>query len=301
MMKTYLSIDIGGTNVKYALLDRAGRIIEQGKVPTAPNKEAFFKSVDAIVEKYKDRGIKGLAFCAPGKITDTTIHFGGALPFLDGVDFSQRYQSLNIPIAGINDGKASVLAESWLGNLKGVSNAAAITLGTGVGGGLIVNGRLVQGAHFQAGELSFMNVNQMANGFDGYAGSIGSAVKMINKINEKLDNSEKNDGLAAFKAINDQDKIALKIFNDYCNNIAQIILNLQSVVDLEKIAIGGGISAQPTLIKGIRAAYNRLLNSNELISKTLTPAKIVEAKFKNNSNIYGALYNLLLKVNHESL
>lgn len=73
------------------------------------------------------------------------------------LNFAQRYKKLGIPVAVINDGKASVLAENWLGSLKDLNNCAAITLGTGVGGGIIVNGRLLNGVHFQAGEISFCN------------------------------------------------------------------------------------------------------------------------------------------------
>src|SRR5699024_11774657 len=62
-----------------------------------------------------------------GKIAKTEIHFGGALPFLDGVDFAKRYKKYNLPIAVINDGKASVLAENWLGSLKDMKNCASIT------------------------------------------------------------------------------------------------------------------------------------------------------------------------------
>lgn len=301
MNNYYLGIDIGGTNVKYALLNKSGEIIEKGKIKTEQKKEPFLHNLDQIVEKYQDKGLKGIGFCAPGKITDTTIHFGGSLPFLDGIDLGKRYEKLNLPVAGVNDGKASVLAESWLGSLKDIDNCAAITLGTGVGGGIIVDGNLVLGTHSQAGELSFMQLNMSKPDFDGFAGMQGSAVGMISEVNKALGNSDLQDGLAAFKAINEGDPVAKKIFADYCMKIAVLILNLQSVVDLERIAIGGGISAQPIVVETINQQYQKLLSSNELIKKTLTPAKIVDAKFKNSANIYGALYNLLLKVNKEEL
>ena len=68
MKKNYLSIDIGGTNVKYAELNNAGNIIEQGKIKTSHDKEQFLKNIDQIVEKYVKKEIKGIAFCAPGKL-----------------------------------------------------------------------------------------------------------------------------------------------------------------------------------------------------------------------------------------
>ena len=301
MKKNYLSIDIGGTNVKYAELNNAGNIIEQGKIKTSHDKEQFLKNIDRIVAKYVKKGIKGIAFCAPGKIAHTKIHFGGALPFLDGIDFAVRYKKYDIPVTVINDGKASVLAENWLGSLKDMRNCAAITLGTGVGGGIIVNGKLLNGAHFQAGELSFLQLNMKEPGFDGFAGGYASAVQMIKNVNEAIENDDDTDGLAAFEAINNGNEKAKKIFDEYCKRIAAIIIDIQAVVDLDAIAIGGGISAQPIVIQGINQAYDQVLADNELIRKTFTRPKIVEAKFKNGANLYGALYNLFIHVNGEKL
>lgn len=301
MKKNYLSIDIGGTNVKYAELNNAGNIIEQGKIKTSHDKEQFLKNIDQIVEKYVKKEIKGIAFCAPGKIALTKIHFGGALPFLDGIDFAVRYKKYDIPVTVINDGKASVLAENWLGSLKDMQNCAAITLGTGVGGGIIVNGKLLNGAHFQAGELSFLQLNMKEPGFDGFAGGYASAVQMIRNVNEAIENDDETDGLAAFEAINNGNEKAKKIFDEYCKRIAAIIIDIQAVVDLDAIAIGGGISAQPIVVQGINQAYDKVLADNELIRKTFTRPKIVEAKFKNGANLYGALYNLFIHVNGEKL
>ena len=301
MKKNYLSIDIGGTNVKYAELNNAGNIIEQGKIKTSHDKEQFLKNIDQIVEKYVKKEIKRIAFCAPGKIAHTKIHFGGALPFLDGIDFAVRYKKYDIPVTVINDGKASVLAENWLGSLKDMQNCAAITLGTGVGGGIIVNGKLLNGAHFQAGELSFLQLNMKEPGFDGFAGGYASAVQMIRNVNEAIENDNETDGLAAFEAINNGNEKAKKIFDEYCKRIAAIIIDIQAVVDLDAIAIGGGISAQPIVVQGINQAYDKVLADNELIRKTFTRPKIVEAKFKNGANLYGALYNLFIHVNGEKL
>lgn len=301
MKKNYLSIDIGGTNVKYAELNNAANIIEQGKIKTSHDKEQFLKNIDQIVEKYVKKEIKGIAFCAPGKIAHTKIHFGGALPFLDGIDFAVRYKKYDIPVTVINDGKASVLAENWLGSLKDMQNCAAITLGTGVGGGIIVNGKLLNGAHFQAGELSFLQLNMKEPGFDGFAGGYASAVLMIRNVNEAIENDDETDGLAAFEAINNGNEKAKKIFDEYCKRIAAIIIDIQAVVDLDAIAIGGGISAQPIVVQGINQAYDKVLADNELIRKTFTRPKIVEAKFKNEANLYGALYNLFIHVNGEKL
>lgn len=301
-MKNYLSIDIGGTEIKFAKLDSAGNIIEKDKIATDQDKAKFLENIDQIVNRYIS-DIKGIGFCAPGKIENTKIRFGGALPFLDGIDFAEIYgKKYHIAVAVINDGKASVLAENWLGSLKGEQNCAAITLGTGVGGGIIIDGHLLRGTHYQAGELSFM-INDLSHpdNMQGSLGNIGSAVNFIKKINHKLNYPKENDGLHAFEAIKEKSPDAVNIFQNYCLTIAGLILNIQTVVDVEKIAIGGGISAQPILISGINKEYDKLVQEkNPIIGNTLTKPAIVSAHFRNDSNLYGSLYNLLLQINREN-
>lgn len=302
-MQNYLSIDIGGTNIKFAELDGAGNIIRRGKVDTPHQKSEFLKAIDQIINKCSTN-IKGLAICSPGKIEKTKIKFGGSLPFLDGIDFEELYgNKYKIPISIINDGKASVLAENWLGSLKDEDNCAAITLGTAVGGGIVVNGKLVRGIHNQAGELSFMITNSHnANDMKGNVGSLASAVQLIKNINKQDDFSDLTDGMHAFDLIKKNEPQSLDLFDEYCKQIAIIILNIQSVVDIKKVAIGGGISAQPILIQGINDAYDTLTNTdNSLIGATLTKPEIVTSKFRNDSNLYDALYNLLLELDGESI
>lgn len=297
-MNNYLSIDIGGTNVKFALLDRSGNIISKEKIITIPKKKEFLENIDHIV--YKFNNLKGIAFCAPGQIINNTIHFGGALTFLDGMNFQRRYEKLGIPIAVINDGKASVLAESWLGNLKDTSNCASITLGTGIGGGVVVNNQLLLGVNAQAGELSFMRFSADPKSHE-IAGFTFSAVEMISKINALAGNSDLKDGYKAFEQINKHEKKASEIFNKFCAGIASIIFNMQTVVDLEKIAIGGGISAQPIVIKTINRAYDEIMNNTPIIKQMLKKPIITSAKFRNDANLYGALYNLLIQEDQEKL
>ena len=301
-MRNYLTVDIGGTEIKFAVLNSAGNIIKKSKIPTKQNKEQFLSDVDQIVKKHIDE-VKGIAFCSPGKIENTKIRFGGSLPFLDGIDFAEIYgRRFHIPVAVINDGKASVLAENWLGSLKDETTCAAITLGTGVGGGIIINGHLLRGTHYQAGELSFMISNlSLPKDMQGALGVNGSAVKFVKAVNQKVNYQDENDGLHAFEVIKEGVPEAVAIFHDYCFKIAVLILNMQTVVDINKVAIGGGISAQPILINGINKAYDKLVNEyNPIIGSTLTKPSIVSAHFRNESNLYGSLYNLLLQINREN-
>nr|WP_239667979.1 hypothetical protein [Streptococcus salivarius] len=115
-----------------------------------------------------------------------------------------------------------------------MTNGAALVLGSGLGGGFIINGKLFQGSHFQAGELTFLLPVQMEKVDPSLMrGMTLSAVGLITKVNEVLGNSDIKDGLAAFKAINAGDETVYSLFESYCRNLAITILNLQTIFDME--------------------------------------------------------------------
>ncbi|MDN2452958.1 ROK family protein [Lactobacillus sp. UCMA15818] len=302
-MRNYLSIDIGGTAIKYGLIDHSGNLIEKGTVDTPQNLEEFKQSLIGIISMYKEK-VYGLAFSVPGKVDSKQgiIYFGGSLPFLNGFNFEKFiHEEVGvIPVGVENDGKAAALAEMWLGNLKDIDDAAAIILGTGVGGGIIINGRLLPGSHFQAGELSFMMSNFNSVGYEELVGTNLSAVKMIEKIAVAENLTNKKDGRVVFTLINKGNSEVVKIFREYCKKIALLIINVQTVVDLTNFVIGGGISSQSILIKTINEEYDEILNKLPLLNDTLTRPHIQKAKFENSANLYGALYGLLQKIDNSS-
>lgn len=292
-MKNYLAIDIGGTNIKYGLVNDQGTISDKGRISSKSNNlDEFLAKLYPICERFKNQ-YDIIAISVPGKvdITAQKIYFGGSLPFIHNISMQSvlgdRYA---VPVYVENDGKCSVLGEKWMGNLQCEDNCAALVLGTGIGGGIVVNGQLLRGSHFQAGEFSFALSNPLKRNFDYIFGQQFSAVKMISDVNCKLSNPVKDDGKAAFKAINSGDKAANQIFEQYCSGIAALILNIQVIVDLNKIAIGGGISAQPVVVEEINRQYDLLLKSMTPLDEILTRPQIVNAKLKNDANLYGAVY-----------
>lgn len=298
MRNNYLSIDVGGTEIKYGVLDRAGKLICHSKVLT-PKKELslFLKAIDQIIDLYADQ-VRGVAFSVPGRVIPLTgeIGIGGALPFLDGVNLIKHVHNTfgnGLIVSVENDGKAAALAELWLGNLRNEQNCAAIVLGTGVGGGVILNGQLYRGVHYQSGELSFVPYD---NGNHKY-GTVGSAVLMINKIAKHNHLEDPNDGLKVFKLINQRDEYAYSVFKAYCKRIACLILTMQATFDLNRYVIGGGISAQPIVADTIANEFEKLLQNLDLAN--IPRPTIIKAYFENNANLYGSLYNLLLQVNGE--
>ena len=161
-MKNYLVFDAGGTFTKYALMNENAEILEKDKVPTpdyhTKTKEDYYAVLDSVVEKYKNR-IEGIAISMPGMLDNRNGYCvtAGYLAYLAGstvgTELSQRY---GIPVSVENDGKCAALAEFWRGSLKGCTNGAVVVIGTGVAGGIILNGKLFRGNHFTAGEYSYI-------------------------------------------------------------------------------------------------------------------------------------------------
>ena len=289
----YLAIDIGGTAIKSALINQSGRILTQSEVAT-PKKSlvAFLQTLDEIIVPNLAK-IQGIGFSIPGTIDSQsgTIYHGGSLPYLDTfklvTSLEDQYQK---QIVIENDGKAAALAELFDGGLKGINNGMAITLGTGLGGGLVINGNLYKGVNFQAGEISFVLENQAKGD---YYGLKYSAVGMINEIASQLNLANKNDGRAVFNLINEKNDIAWPIFKNYCRGIATLIYNIQVVLDLEVVAIGGGISSQKIVVEQIKHELNEVLATKEIVNKIIKLPRIVLTKHRNSANLIGAVYPFL--------
>ena len=293
-MAEYLTVDVGGTEIKYGLMTADGRLKENKKQPTPDNLAEFTQLIQSLIDQYHEQ-VFGYAFSVPGKIdTKTeTIYFGGSLTYLDGFCFKNELETYGKSISVQNDAKAAALAELWLGNLKGIDNGAAMILGTGVGGGIILDGQLRMGSHFQAGEFSFMSSDYSANDYS-CAGFTNSAVGMVERINTMLGNDNVTDGREAFKAIHAGNPQAISIFENYCRAIANQILSIQGVLDVKRFVIGGGISAQKILIEEINHQFQAIVKSNPILEINIPKdIEIMTTKFGNDANLYGALYHFL--------
>ena len=296
-MTEYLTVDVGGTDIKYGVMTANGHLKESKKQSTPDNLAEFTQLIQSLIDQYYEQ-VCGYAFSVPGKIdTKTeTIYFGGALTYLDGFCVESELETYGKRISVQNDGKAAALAELWLGNLKGIDNGVAMILGTGVGGGIILDGQLRIGPHFQAGEFSFMSSDYSADDYS-CAGFTSSAVGMVERINTMLGNDNITDGKAAFEAIHGGNKQAISIFEDYCYVIANQILSIQGILDVKRFVIGGGISAQKILVEEINRQFNTIIKSNPILEVNIPKdIEIMATKFGNDANLYGALYNFLQKV-----
>jgi len=296
-MAKYLAIDIGGTNIKFGLVDDKGAILEQAEIALPMNKETnatdFLEVILKFVYPY-EKQIDGIAISMPG-IIDSEAGYcfsAGAIYCLAQTNIVDLIKErINLPVTVQNDGKCAALAELWVGNLKGSKNSAAVLLGTGIAGGLIINGELYNGHNFAAGEMSFMlfNASETATGF--WAGK-SSAPTLVRKVSEKVDISDL-DGRRVFKLIEDGNELALTSLDEFCEDLAAQLYSLQALLDLEMFAIGGGISKQPKLIERLQAQID-LYNENHPMKAYMSfipKPKVTTCKFYNDSNLIGAVYH----------
>lgn len=293
----FLSFDIGGTALKSAIIDHSGNILAKQSLATPQNLPAFLSEIKQQIEANLSE-IRGVAISCPGKIDSVTgtVYFGGSLPFLHEVSLGARLSNdYQLPVSVINDGKAAALAELWLGNLQNIKNGAAITLGTGIGGGIIINGEILQGSHFQAGELSFMFQNMDDHSLDSLAGMRGSAVGLIESLAKISDQPDEKNGAKLFESLDLSLSSVQSLISQYSRSVAETIYNLAVVLDLQRVVIGGGISSQKILIQSITEAFEDIYDSIPLIKQTLTMPEIMSCHFKNDANLLGALYHLLEK------
>lgn len=301
MQRHYLSIDIGGTTIKSARIDHSGNIITNRKSATPHHRGAFLGALKKIITR--NRGVRAVCVSVPGIVNPRTgiVQFTGALGFMGDFAFGDYLRHFaGLPVYVGNDANCATLAEMWLGNLTGVNNGAVVTLGTSVGGGLMLNGQLFVGPHFRAGELSaIVNNHDHQDPHESTVGASTSAVKMVAAVATACGLSDKRDGRRAFAEINRHNPQAWPIFTAFCRRVAVLLANVQAVVDLERVLIGGGISAQPVVVTEIRHQFALLQSADRRLHDDITMPDIKTAKFGNEANLLGALYGLLLQVEEE--
>ena len=286
----FLVFDIGGTFIKYALMNEDNQIVEQSNIPTPKTgREDLIDALGSIYDEYGN--IDGIAISMPGIIDRENGYcaMGGALTYNN--DFYLRdalKQRCPVNISMENDAKCAAAAEASLGALKDVKDGFVLIFGTMIGGGYIKNGRVVHGKHFSAGEVSYIitrdnELPEKPNVF-GNRCSVLKLCEAFAKI-KNLD-ADKVDGYMVFDAINNNDEDALKALDEYTYGIAVEIFNLQTILDPERFAIGGGISAQNSFIDSIR---NNLEKLYEVCPYSVPHAEVVRCEFDNDANLIGAL------------
>ena len=288
-----LTIDIGGSFTKYARMTEDMEILSRGKIPTPQSgRDAL---LDALVSLYEEESVEGITISLPGIIDAENgyVVMGGALRYND--DFYLRhalFQRCRTKIHLENDAKCAAMAEASAGSLKDVSDGFVLIFGTMIGGAFIHDHRLLRGRHFSAGEVSY--ITTIRNGYpdqDVVFGNRCGVPRLCRKYADRKRLSlDAVDGVRLFQDAQAGDEIALDCINEFAHEIAVQIFNIQTVLDPERFAIGGGISAQPMLIEAIRKNLKTLYS---VCLYDIPQAEVVACQFQNDANLYGALHCFL--------
>lgn len=300
-MGYYVVIDLGGTFVKYALADQTGALQQHGKTPSScTSTEALIDLLEKVVRQF-DAPFQGVAISMPGRIETRTgvAHTGGTFSFLhDAPIASLLQQRLGVPVTVANDGKCAANAELWRGTMQEVDSGVVIVLGTGTGGGLILNHQVYMGHTLGAGEFSFLGVDfarlpkgisvtrdDMSAVWANYMSATG--LLRIYRNHKRLSADAPLDGFAFFRAYDAGEPEARTALEEFGRFAAAGIYTIQAVLDAQRIAIGGGISARPEIVQAISQAVDRQYASISFTA--FGKPEIVHCRFGNDANLIGAL------------
>ncbi len=292
-MKKYLAIDLGGTAIKYGVVNENLEFIAKGKVPSrCESKEVFVEDLRKIWNELGE-GTEGMCISMPGVIDRYKgfAHTGGAFTWVRQLPVASiLHDELGIDVTICNDAKAAALAEIGFGNLKGIRNGAAIILGTGIGGAIMINNQLIDGSHYSAGEFSFLreDVKARENNTDIFAFTNG--VQGLKNAIQNASGLENVDGLEAFRLIKEEkNEKVLQGVRDFCWYLAFHIYNLQAALDLERFVIGGGISNEPMFIELVQEAVKAKFES--AIFPGIPMPEVIVCRYQSDANLIGAVYN----------
>ena len=307
----YMVFDVGGTAIKYSVMDEDLRIYAKGEVPTPTDtREHFYHVLEEIYLPHKAE-TEGIALALPGFIDMEKgyVDAPGAIAYNAGAcigpDLEKRF---GCPVHIANDGKCAAVAEFWKGELKGCTNGSVMILGTGIGGGLIVGGKLVNGIHFTAGEFSFLQCRpDLWDDVEGLFTAHSSVRGMLSyyrytRMQKGLPADGPLDGRIFFELYRQGDPDAAAALDRLAGSAARQIYNMSVLLDLEVVAIGGGISAQDAVIEAIRTRVAGAYASgpNAACGFRLTAPRITRCHFGSEANQIGALY-LYLKAKGKPL
>lgn len=309
----FISIDIGGTSIKYGVVDRAGNILKQSTIKTIDKKNIFITNIVTIVNSLKDEfEIEGVGICAPGIIKeDGFMVTAGAIKSLYGENIKKEIEEQTGYIVTIaNDANAAAIAEKWIGNATNMRNYVCLVLGTGVGGAVVINNQIYAGSNGMAGEFGWTMINELPSEGDIEVATLNKKSAVVNGlcvnynrknllVNPKA--KESFDAKEVFELEKQGDMIAKEVLTDFFTNLAVGIINVMSSFDPDGILIGGGISNnkefEERLLKQIKEVKSRHASINHMSQTIETP--VLMTKLKNNAGMIGAAFLIKEKIDSQ--
>jgi glucokinase len=267
-MNNYLGIDIGGTNVAFGIVNNEGEIIYSNNLKTEDFKSTIelASRVKELISSETKESYSSIGIGAPSLNINTgnieyapNLNWGEIVPLKE--DFTQVF---NLPVTVINDANAAALAEKHFGEARELDNFATITLGTGVGLGTFLNGKLTQGTNGLAGELGHFVVRRAGREcncgnlgcLETYAGAYG----IVLTAKEKLEFSSGGSALTVlppsnltpleiFNAARKDDPVSLEVVDAVCHDLGYALSALINLLDVEYIFITGGIAHSGNILR----------------------------------------------------
>ena len=302
----YVGFDIGGTTVKYGVLDESGRVLEKGTMETEYEPTIFYRNLLKRIEEAQTRyQIKGIGISAPGIVQkDGFMLTAGAISSLYGENFKQKLEGLTgLPVTVENDANAVAIAEKWLGNAINMENYLCLVLGTGVGGGIVINGKVYRGSHGMAGEFGWMMIDKLPEtgnletvSINRRASIVDGLIRLYNEAQQKnIENFVPvSDARDIFDLAERGDRLANTITKQFYVDLSVGLVNLISCFDPEAILIGGGVSANEFFHQELQKTLIEVEKNhaavNYLRGKTIAP--VIPTKLKNDAGLIGAVYQV---------
>ncbi|MEI5989846.1 hypothetical protein A5881_001339 [Enterococcus termitis] len=281
-----LAFDIGGSAVKYGIWQE-NQLVCQQSLPLPSDWETMKRTLKQIFEENSSNlPLQGVAFSAPGVVDDQNGEIRGvsAVPYIHHFPIKNELNALfGVPVSLENDANCAALAEVWLGAASDVENSVFFVIGTGIGGAIVIDRKLVKGRNLFGGEFGYMALNESAS-----LSEMGSVVKSVKKYN-RLKGTQIN-GHNLFELAEQGDELAIQLTTTFYVGVARGIYNLLVCFDPGRIVIGGGVSANKQLIPNIDRQLQRLLLANAV---TELEYELVACQFGNDANLIGAVYHFI--------
>ena len=286
-----LAIDIGGTMIKYGLVSSDGEILSTDKIETEAEKglENILNKIDNIFKRYKENNPVGIAVSGTGQINGIIGKVIGGNPIIPNWIGTNLVKILekkyNLPAVLENDVNCVALGEKWIGAGKDLSNFICLTIGTGIGGGIILNNQLFRGENFVAGEFGHILIKK--GEFEQFA-STTALIRLVKERTEKTLNGKEIFDLEKKEIVEYQE-----VISEWIENLTDGLSSIIYCFNPANIILGGGVIGQG------EALINRIKNSlfKKIGLQFKEKLNIIQAKLGNNAGMIGASYLLLEKIN----
>jgi len=309
----FAGIDIGGTNIKFGLFDKSGKIIHRGQKPTLAEKgpQPLMHLITNIGESLmliaaeEELNIKHLGVGSPGAVDHNTGKVIGPCPNINGWTGMEigniLRQRLNIPVYVDNEVNGMALGEYYYGAARGAKSVLCVTIGTGIGGAIIIDGKVLQGDTSSAGELGHMSIKydgpKCACGNKGCLEMYCSSKFMIRRIKELLNNNMTSifkelldnnpDNLTIkklFSAAEKNDEIALQVIEEAAGFLGLGLAGVINIINPQIVVLGGGITDGGAGFVEIVEKTIKELSFSSAVQKI----KVVKAALGNDAGFIGA-------------